>query len=89
MSEPEDEAVPLNRRLTSTESTNMSILQIETKTTGNEPIVYMQESLEPNSAQLPLRTTVTRRSNSVRRDPPKIVVNRVPPAGIGNYKFTI
>ena len=28
----------------------------------------------------------TRRTNSMRREPPKILVNRVPPAGIGKYK---
>ena len=84
MSEPEEEAVPLHRGLTNTESTNLSFLQYETETAEKEPILFMQESLEAKSATLPTKTTAVRRSNSVRRDPPKILVNRVPPAGIGN-----
>ena len=83
MSDPEEEAVPLNRGLINTESTNM-FLQSETETAGKEPILFIQESLEAKNAPLSPRTTAARRSNSVRRDPPKILVNRVPPAGIGN-----
>ena len=87
MSEAEEEVVPLNTStIVHPNSQNTNFQNSEIENQSKEPILLNSVSLEVNDVQIPLRTMELRRSNSVKRDPPKILVNRVPPAGIGKCK---
>ena len=84
MTEAEEEIMPLNISTNvyhTSETMNFQNSKVENII--KEPILLNSISLEVNDVQMPLRTMEPRRTNSVRRDPPRILLNRVPPAGIG------
>ena len=87
MSEPEEEAMPLNVNIIShpdSTNTKSSEPEIKPQTHTEHPRLLSSISLEVKDTRLPLRTIGPMRTNSMKREPPKILVNRVPPAGIGN-----
>ena len=84
LSEQEDEALPLNScaSIGFPQSTNLKASIIEqNKDTKRAPLLSPL-SLDASDVASSTKGT-TKRTNSIRRDPPKILVNRVPPAGIG------
>ena len=86
LSEQEDEALPLKSELSSafpqSANINKSIV-IENPQDMKRPPLLSPLSLDISDSQPSEKPTITRRTNSMRRDPPKMLVNRVPPAGIG------
>ena len=86
LSEQEDEALPLNScaSIGLPQSTNIQASIIEQHIDTKRPPLLSPLSLDASDVESSAKGT-TKRTNSIRRDPPKILVNRVPPAGIGKY----
>ena len=86
LSEQEDEALPLNScaSIGFPQSTNLKASVIEQNIDTKRPPLLSPLSLDASDVESCTKGT-TKRTNSIRRDPPKILVNRVPPAGIGKY----
>ena len=86
VSEQEEETVPLNvQEIPYPDSTNTKSFKPETKTQIKPPQLLSSISLEVKDTKVPLKTMGVRRTNSTKREPPKMLVNRIPPAGIGKY----
>ena len=86
LSEQEDEALPLNScaSIGLPQSINIQASIIEQHIDTKRPPLLSPLSLDASDVESSAKGT-TKRTNSIRRDPPKILVNRVPPAGIGKY----
>ena len=86
LSEQEDEALPLNScaSIGFPQSTNLKVSVIEQNIDTKRPPLLSPLSLDAGDVESSTKSK-TKRTNSIRRDPPKILVNRVPPAGIGKY----
>ena len=86
LSEQEDEALPLNScaSIGFPQSTNLKASITKQNIDTKRPPLLSPLSLDASDVESYTKGT-TKRTNSIRRDPPKILVNRVPPAGIGKY----
>ena len=84
MSETEDEAMPLNSVIPSQPFRSYISSEVsESETPGTNATLLGSEYLPVKEIQSPTKRMDVKRANSVKRDPPKVLVNRVPPAGIG------
>ena len=85
LSEQEDEALPLNSTaICFPQNTAMKNSIIDQRSESKRPPLFSPLSLDASDIEH-TENAKSRRTNSMRRDPPKILVNRVPPAGIGEY----
>ena len=83
LSEQEDEALPLNSTaICFPQNTAMKNSIIDQRSESKRPPLFSPLSLDASDVEH-TENAKPRRTNSMRRDPPKILVNRVPPAGIG------
>ena len=88
MSETEDEAMPLNSVIPSQPFRSYISSEVsESETPGTNATLLGSEYLPVKEIQSPTKRMDVKRANSVKRDPPKVLVNRVPPAGIGKLNF--
>ena len=83
-SDTDEEVVPLNANIT-LHSSGTKSFETENEMQIKLSRLSSSDSVDVKEIGLPVTTMGASRTNSIKREPPKILMNRVPPAGIGKY----